>query len=120
MNSASMVFAAGSAAALGLIAAGVVIVAVLIGAFVLGARIRRREPAPPRPDEQPRLPDEGPVRELLENREPDEVPRGDRRLTPHELPGHGNSPTRSAPSKQRPRWSGGSSGSYGSGGSGGR
>jgi hypothetical protein len=119
MTNASMDIAASSAAAMGLIAAGVVIVLVLIGAFVLGARVRRREPAPPKPHEQPRVPDEGPVREVMENREPDEVPRSDRRLTPHELPNHGNSPSRTASSKERPRWSEGSSGSFGSGGPGG-
>ncbi|MFI6559515.1 DUF6479 family protein [Streptomyces sp. NPDC050534] len=118
MNSATMDIAAGSAAAMGLIAAGVVIVALLIGAFILGARIRRREPAPPRPEEQPRLPDEGPVREVLEHREPDEVPRSDRRLTPHELPNHGNSPTRTGADQERRRWSEGGSGSFGSGGPG--
>jgi Family of unknown function (DUF6479) len=118
MNSASMDIAASTAAAMGLIAAGVVIVALLIGAFWLGARIRRREPGPPRPEEQPRVPDEGPVREVLENREPDEVPRSDRRLTPHELPGLGNSPTRPGRGKGRRRWSEGSSGSFGSGGPG--
>ncbi|PTM93128.1 hypothetical protein C7821_108256 [Streptomyces sp. VMFN-G11Ma] len=103
---------------MGLIAAGVVIVALLIGAFWMGARIRRREPAPPRPDEQPKMPEGGPVREVLENREPDEVPRSDHRLTPHELPGHGNSPTRTGSEKGRRRWSEGGSGSFGSGGSG--
>nr|WP_241662494.1 MULTISPECIES: DUF6479 family protein [unclassified Streptomyces] len=60
----------------------------------------------------------GPVREVLENREPDEVPRSDHRLTPHELPGHGNSPTRTGSEKGRRRWSEGGSGSFGSGGSG--
>ncbi|MFE7172409.1 DUF6479 family protein [Streptomyces sp. NPDC057616] len=118
MNSATMDIAAGSAAAMGLVATGVVVVVLLIGAFVLGARIRRREPAPPRPEEQPRLPDEGPVREVLEHREPDEVPRSDRRLTPHELPNHGNSPTRTGSATNRRRWSEGSSGSFGSGGPG--
>ncbi|MCI3278260.1 DUF6479 family protein [Streptomyces cylindrosporus] len=118
MNSTWTHIAASSASAMGLIAAGVVIVALLLGAFVLGARIRRREPRPPRPEEQPRVPDEGPVREVLESREPDEVPRSDTRLTPHELPGHGNSPSRSAPSKPRPRWREGGSGSFGSGGPG--
>jgi len=57
--------------------AGVIVVALLIGAFWLGARIRGREPAPPRPEEQPRLPEGGPV---LENREPEEIPRKGRRL----------------------------------------
>ncbi|MEU6355432.1 DUF6479 family protein [Streptomyces sp. NPDC047072] len=102
----------------GLIVAGVVVVAVLIGAFWLGARVRRRELPAPTPDEQPRLPDEGPVREVMENREPDEVPRSDQRLTPHELPNHGNSPTRTGPDRERPRWNEGSSGAFGSGGPG--
>ncbi|MHC3469891.1 DUF6479 family protein [Streptomyces sp. 7R007] len=118
MNIASLDIAASSASAMGLVAAGVVIVVVLIGAFIVGARVRRREPAPPHPDEQPRLPADGPVREVRENREPDEVPRSDHRLTPHELPNHGNSPSRSAPHRQRPRWNEGSSGSFGSGGPG--
>lgn len=119
MNSASMVIAAGSAAAMGLTAAGVVLVVVLLGAFWMGARVRRREPAPPRPEEQPRPPEGGPVREVLENREPDEIPRSDRRLTPHELPNLGNSPTRTGSEKGRRRWREGNSGSFGSGGPGG-
>jgi hypothetical protein len=120
MNSAIELAAGRGALGIGLIVAGVVIVGLLIGAFWMGARVRRREPPPPRPEEQPRVPDEGPVREVLENREPDEVPRSDRRLTPHELPGHGNSGTRTSASQERPRWDEGSSGSFGSGGSGGR
>ncbi|MEU5097913.1 DUF6479 family protein [Streptomyces sp. NPDC020996] len=120
MNSASMDIAAGSGAlAAGLIVAAVALVALLIGAFWMGSRIRRREPGPPHPAEQPRIPEEGPVREVREHREPDEVPRGDRRLTPHEMPGHGNSPTRTGTARERPRWSEGSSGSFGSGGPGG-
>ncbi|WNM32237.1 DUF6479 family protein [Streptomyces sp. Li-HN-5-11] len=99
--------------------AGLVVVALLIGAFWLGARIRRREPAPPRPEEQPRLPDGGPVREVLENREPDEVPRSDDRLTPHRLSAHGNLGSRTSAAQARPRWDEGSSGSFGSGGPGG-
>ncbi|MFD8307572.1 DUF6479 family protein [Streptomyces sp. NPDC059690] len=119
MNSASMDFAASSASAMGLVAAGVVVVALLLGAFLLGSRIRRREPGPPSPEEQPHLPDGGPVREVREVREADEVPRSDTRLTPHELPGHGNSPTRASASQERPRWTGGNSGSFGSGSPGG-
>ena len=115
-----MDIAASSAAAMGLVAAGVVIVVLLIGAFVLGARVRRRESAPPRPEEQPQMPDGGPVREVRENREPDEVPRSDHRLTPHELPNHGNAPTRTGEDKARRRWGEGSSGSFGSGGPGSR
>lgn len=119
MNIASTVIAAEGALGIGLLVTGLVVVALLIGAFVLGVRVRRREPAPPRPEEQPRVPDEGPVGEVREHREPDEMPRSDHRLTPHEMPAHGNIPSRPSPSKQRPRWDEGSSGSFGSGGSGG-
>lgn len=116
-----MEIAAGRGAlGVGLFVAGIVIVALLIGAFWLGARIRRREPPPPTPDEQPRLPADGPVREVRENREPDEIPRSDTRLTPHEMPAFGNSGTRTGTSKGRPRWREGNSGSFGSGGPGGR
>jgi hypothetical protein len=104
---------------LGLLVAGLVVVALLIGAFWMGIRVRRREPPPPSPEEQPRVPDEGPVREVLENREPDEVPRSSHRLSPHELPGHGTTGTRTSASRHRPRWDEGTSGSFGSGGPGG-
>ncbi|MEU6375925.1 DUF6479 family protein [Streptomyces sp. NPDC046909] len=121
MTTAWMDVAAGRGAlGIGLLVAGLVVVAMLIGAFWMGARIRRREPPPPTPEEQPRLPEGGPVREIRENREPDEVPRGDRRVLPHESPAFGNSPTRTGPEKERPRWTEGSSGSFGSGGPGGR
>ncbi|WP_239157629.1 DUF6479 family protein [Streptomyces sp. SID13726] len=114
-----MDIAAGRGAlAAGVIVAGVVVVAVLIGAFWLGVRVKRRESPPPTPEEQPRLPEDGPVREIREMREPDEVPRSDTRLTPHELPNHGNSPTRTGASQDRPRWNEGGSGSFGSGGPG--
>ncbi|MFI6010197.1 DUF6479 family protein [Streptomyces sp. NPDC051243] len=118
MNIAWTDIAAEGALGIGLIVVGLAVVALLIGAFVLGARIRRREPPPPRPEEQPDVPKDGPVREVRENREPAEVPRSDRRLTPHELPAHGNVPSRSSPSKRRRRWSEGGSGSFGSGGPG--
>jgi hypothetical protein len=121
MNTAWMEMAAGRGAlGVGLAVAGVVVVALLIGAFFLGSRIRRREPGPPDPAQQPRLPDSGPVRESHESREPDEVPRSDHRVLPHEQPAHGNVPSRSAPQRERPRWNEGSSGSFGSGGPGGR
>ncbi|WKX15285.1 DUF6479 family protein [Streptomyces sp. NL15-2K] len=121
MNTAWMDIAAGRGAlGVGLIVAGVVVVAVLIGAFWLGVRVKRRELPPPAPEEQPQPPEGGPVREEREMREPHEVPRSDHRLTPHQLPGHGNVPSRSSPSKERPRWNEGSSGSFGSGGPGAR
>ncbi|OAH16336.1 DUF6479 family protein [Streptomyces jeddahensis] len=97
---------------------GVVIVAVLIAAVWLGIRVRNRESAPPRPEEQPRPPASGPVREASESREPDEVPRGDTRLTPHESPGFGNVGGKRGGDQRRRRWSGGSSGGFGSGGHG--
>ncbi|MFJ4686805.1 DUF6479 family protein [Streptomyces sp. NPDC091377] len=87
--------------ALGPLAVGVAVVAVLVGAFLFGIRLRRREPPRPRPEEQPRPPEGGPVREVRENRVPDEVPHGDRPLTPHQL---GNQQTRSGGSGVRPRW----------------
>ncbi|GGM08086.1 hypothetical protein GCM10010129_59980 [Streptomyces fumigatiscleroticus] len=102
---------------IGLVVAAVVVVALLIGAFAFGIRIKRRELPPPRPDEQPHLPDGGPVRETMENREPDEMPRSEQRLLPHEV--HGNMPSRTAAAQgSRPRWSKGSSGSFGGGGPG--
>jgi hypothetical protein len=119
LNTEWMDMAAGRGGlAAGVIAAGVVVVAVLIGAFWLGSRVRRRESPPPTPEEQPRLPESGPVREVRENREPDVVPKSDTRLTPHELPNHGNSPTRTGSAGERPRWDEGSSGAFGSGGPG--
>ncbi|WCE01410.1 DUF6479 family protein [Streptomyces sp. HUAS 31] len=110
--------AAEGALGIGLVVAGLVVVGLLLGAFVLGIRVRRRESAPPRPEEQPRLPEDGPVREVRERREPDVVPRSDHRLTPHELPGHGNMPSRPSSLKGRRRWNEGRSGSFGGGGSG--
>ncbi|WP_234376813.1 DUF6479 family protein [Streptomyces sp. TP-A0356] len=103
---------------IGPLIAAVLVVALLLGAFWMGVRIWRREPPPPRPEEQPRLPDEGPVGEVRENREPEEVPRSRHRLTPHRLKAHGNVGSRTSSSEQRPRWDRGSSGSFGSGGPG--
>ncbi|KOV96733.1 hypothetical protein ADL04_16720 [Streptomyces sp. NRRL B-3648] len=97
--------------------AGLACVAGLIYAFRLGAKVRDRESAPPRPEEQPRLPASGPVHETREVREPDEVPRAadGERLTPHQL---GNVRSKRADDQRRPRWSPGSSGSFGGGGGG--
>ncbi|MBA2947528.1 hypothetical protein H1D24_17375 [Streptomyces sp. PSKA28] len=97
---------------------GLVIVGVLIAAVWLGIRVRNRESAPPRPEEQPRPPASGPVREVSESRERDEVPRGDTRLTPHEFPSFGNVGGKRGGDQRRRRWSSGSSGAFGSGGHG--
>ncbi|MGW2485958.1 DUF6479 family protein [Streptomyces sp. NPDC001606] len=101
-----------------ILAAGVACAAGLIWAFRLGFKVREREPAPPRPEEQPVLPPTGPVREVSEMREPHEVPRAadeSERLTPHQL---GNIRSRRADDQRRARWSPGSSGSFGGGGGG--
>ncbi|GAA2768295.1 DUF6479 family protein [Streptomyces paradoxus] len=107
--------AGGDAPGFGFVVTGLVVVALLLGAFILGLRHKRRRP--PRPDEQPRLPDGGPVRETLERREPDEMPRSEQRLTPHELKTQSD---RTSASQTRPRWNEGSSGGFGSGGPGAR
>ncbi|MEV5439342.1 DUF6479 family protein [Streptomyces sp. NPDC052682] len=121
MNTAWMELAAGRGAlGVGLIVAGAVVVVLLLGAFALGIRVMRRESPAPRPEEQPRMPDGGPVRETHEIREPEEMPRSETRLTPHELKGHGTTRDRTSAAQQRPRWDEGSSGSFGSGGPGGR
>ncbi|WP_369194099.1 DUF6479 family protein [Streptomyces djakartensis] len=121
MNSAWMEMAAGRGAlGIGLAVAGVVVVALLLGAFVLGFRNKRRELPTPRPEEQPRLPEGGPVRETQERREPDEMPRSDERLTPHELKTNGRQSDRTSSTQERPRWNEGSSGGFGSGGPGAR
>ncbi|MFC9883783.1 DUF6479 family protein [Streptomyces libani] len=68
---------------------GVLVVAVLLAAFVWGRRIKAREPGPPLPEQQPRLPESGPVGDVVESREPDELVPGEQRLTPHEVKGNG-------------------------------
>ncbi|GAA4791863.1 DUF6479 family protein [Streptomyces ziwulingensis] len=107
--------ASGGAMSLGLVVAAFVVVALLIGAFAVGIRVKRRESPPPRPEEQPHLPEGGPVGEIQENRTPQEMPRSEERLLPHEL---GQQGSRSAPDQERPRWDEGSSGSFGGGGGG--
>lgn len=118
---ASAYLAASGKSALAVVAfivVGVVLVGALIWAVRLGIRVRRREPGPPRPHEQPRMPASGPVRESSQAREPNEMPQpaDGRRLTPHELRPTGSRPGDAT--QGRPRWDEGSSGSFGSGGSG--
>ncbi|MFI9248532.1 DUF6479 family protein [Streptomyces sp. NPDC053069] len=92
------------------------VLALLAGGFWMNSRVKYRESPRPRPEEQPKLPPDGPVRELRENRESQEVPqvpKGSRPLTPYEL---SNMDSKPSASKDRPRWSRGSSGSFGGGG----
>ncbi|MFC5673103.1 DUF6479 family protein [Streptomyces incanus] len=91
---------------IGLVVVAVLVVGLLIGLFASGSRrVRRGESARPRPDEQPRMPEGGPVREVRERREPDEMPRDGDRLRPHDLHG-GSSGSRTGTSQDRPRWDG--------------
>ncbi|MEV5433701.1 DUF6479 family protein [Streptomyces sp. NPDC052701] len=95
---------------------GLVIAGALIWAVRVGMGVMERDTHHPGPEEQPCLPDGGPVRETREMREPDEVPVAvsfDDRLLPHEL--H-RARTRTGRHQQRPRWQPGSSGGFGSGG----
>ncbi|MFI2433433.1 DUF6479 family protein [Streptomyces sp. NPDC018693] len=111
--------AATASTVLGVVAvlvAGVVVTGALIWAVRLGIGVRRREPAPPRPDEQPGPAEDGPVRETRRMREPSAMPDdGETRLTPHELRPNGG---RDRPDQRRGRWESGSGGSFGSGGPG--
>jgi len=107
-----------AAGAIGAFVGGLVVVGLLIWAVRLGMGVRRQQPRPPRPDEHPRLPESGPVREVREMREPDEVPRAadeSERLRPSNLHPSG---TKRGQSQEVPKWQPGSSGSFGSGGSG--
>ncbi|MEU6592869.1 DUF6479 family protein [Streptomyces sp. NPDC046881] len=117
MNTASMQLAAASGLmSLFMFIVAVGVLALLAGGFWMTSRVRSNESPRPRPDEQPKLPEDGPVREIRQNRESAEVPRtakGDRPLTPYEL---SNMDSRPSESEERPRWSKGSSGSFGGGG----
>ncbi|MFR9792962.1 DUF6479 family protein [Streptomyces sp. MB22_4] len=117
MNTASMQLAAPSGlVGLVLFVIAVGLLALLAGGFWLTSRVKYRESARPRPDEQPKLPPEGAVHEVQENRDYQEVPKtpkGGRPLTPYELSNMDSVPS---DDKKRPRWSRGSSGSFGGGG----
>ncbi|MGW5736668.1 MULTISPECIES: DUF6479 family protein [Streptomyces] len=111
--------AASSGTALLMWIVGLVVVGVLLAAFAWGRRMRAREPAPPRPEEQPKMPEGGPVREVQEFREPNEVPRDGGRLTPHELDGgYGTPSTHPSPSQDPEDHRRPGGGSFGSGGPG--
>jgi hypothetical protein len=119
MSTATFVLAATSSDVLNVIAAfvgGLVIAGALIWAVRLGMRVMDQELPHPRPDEQPRLPEAGPVREIREMREPDDVPvavEERERLMPYQL--H-PAATRRGKDQHRKRWLPGSSGSFGGGG----
>ncbi|MGJ5749516.1 DUF6479 family protein [Streptomyces puniciscabiei] len=117
MNTASMQLAAASGLmSLVLFIVAMAVLALLAGGFWMTSRVRYRESPRPRPEEQPTLPPDGPVREVRQNREYEEVPqtpKGGRPLTPYDLRNQDSKPSAS---KERPRWSRGSSGSFGGGG----
>ncbi|WP_329131530.1 DUF6479 family protein [Streptomyces sp. NBC_00670] len=119
MGTENILLLAASSHAFNLVGAfvgGLVIAGLLIWAVTFGITVRTREPGPPRPDEQPHLPDGGAIREESEMREADEVHQcgeGEDRLLPHDM--HRAS-TRHAEDQHRRRWDPGSSGSFGSGG----
>ncbi|MFE5816097.1 DUF6479 family protein [Streptomyces sp. NPDC056479] len=118
MSTTTLELAATSSEVLNVIAAfvgGMVIAGALVWAVQFGMRVRDRELPRPTPEEHPHLPDTGPVHELREVREPDEVPHanGRERLLPHEL--HHASSKRSD-DQHRKRWLPGKSGSFGGGG----
>ena len=101
-----------------IILVGVLVAGALIWAVRLGMSVRDREPGPPRPEEQPHLPDGGPVHEEREVREPEEVPlaaQESERLMPYQL--H-HAATKRCDDQHRRRWLPGSSGAFGSGGPG--
>ncbi|MFE8948885.1 DUF6479 family protein [Streptomyces sp. NPDC007856] len=117
MTTASMQLAAASGLmSLVLFIVAVGVLALLAGGFWMTSRVKYRESPRPRPEEQPTLPPEGPVREVRQNRDYEEVPetpQGGRPLTPYDLR---NQDSRPSATKERPRWSRGSSGSFGGGG----
>jgi uncharacterized iron-regulated membrane protein len=109
MNTPNMEVVASSGAALGIfpLVAGLILVVGLVWAVRLGIKARRRESAPPRPEEQPRLPESGPTHDVQEMREPDEMPHAkdeSERLTPHQLSGGGTSGTKRSEDQRRRRW----------------
>ncbi|MDL5202744.1 DUF6479 family protein [Streptomyces sp. ALI-76-A] len=119
MSMATYVLAASAGDVLNVIAAftgGLVIAGALVWAVRLGMKVMDQELPHPRPEEQPKLPVSGPVREIREMREPDEMPVAEdkrERLMPYQVHAAG---TRRGKDQNRKRWLPGSSGSFGSGG----
>ncbi|WP_406059548.1 DUF6479 family protein [Streptomyces sp. NBC_01077] len=105
---------------LGQVLGGLVIVAVLIAAVWLGFRVRDREPAAPKADEQPHRPEDGSLPgEMSEYRRPTEMPQtdGEHRLMPYQLK-DGSEASPDPPTEEKRKWGGISSGGFGSGGTG--
>ncbi|MER7761851.1 DUF6479 family protein [Streptomyces sp. NPDC097619] len=75
-------------------AVGIAVAAFLVLAFWAGMRVMDREGPPPAPEDHPRLPDGGPVREVRGARAYVDFPKGG--LGPHEMMGYGNFGSRSA------------------------
>ncbi|MFC5669113.1 DUF6479 family protein [Streptomyces incanus] len=121
MSTATYELLAASTPVLHLVAAfvgGLVIAGALIWAVRVGMKVMDQEELRPNPEDQPRLPETGAIREEREMREPDEMPlspRDGERLMPYQL--H-HSATRTGKDQQRKRWLPGSSGAFGSGGPG--
>lgn len=121
MNATSYELLAASQEVLSLLAAfvgGLVVAGALIWAVRVGMKVMDQEEPRPDPEDQPKLPETGAVREMREMREPDEismVPRDGERLMPYQL--H-HAATRTGKDQQRRRWLPGSSGGFGSGGPG--
>ncbi|WP_373682227.1 MULTISPECIES: DUF6479 family protein [Streptomyces] len=118
MASFELIAASETVNAIGAFVGGLFIAGALVWAVRLGISVRSKELPPPRPEEQPRLPDGGAVHEEREIREPDEVPRAadeSERLMPYNMHAAG---TKHAADQHRKRWVPGSSGSFGGGGPG--
>jgi hypothetical protein len=120
MNTAYFEIAAANTvvAAVAAFIGGLFVAGMLVWAVRLGMRVRREELRPPRPDEQPHLPEGGAVHEIREVREPDELPLAkdeSERLMPYELHHFGS---KRSTNQKVPRWTPGSSGAFGSGGPG--
>ncbi|GGV19494.1 DUF6479 family protein [Streptomyces griseoflavus] len=121
MSTATYVFLAAGPGVWNVTAAfvgGLIVAGALIWAVRVGMRVMDQESPRPTPEQQPKLPDGGAVREMREMREPDEMPRvekGGSRLMPYEIHHSGS---RTCEDQKRKRWLPGSSGAFGSGGPG--
>ncbi|MEU9731086.1 DUF6479 family protein [Streptomyces sp. NPDC048002] len=118
MSTTTLDLAAAGSDVLNVLAAfigGMIVAGALIFAVQFGMRVMDRELPHPAPDEHPKLPEGGAIREEREMREPDELPTSEtgERLMPYQLRHSGS---KRGEDQQRKRWLPGSSGSFGSGG----